>query len=119
MKRQTPSFILFILLFIFKISFSQTEAPFFGRQQFINGYEKQISGEVLPYFSVYQKYAKEALLTRCTDGNKIIEWETETIPADSKTNYIYFTWIMGHSCGTSSGARNFDLYINDVYTLTF
>lgn len=85
----------------------------------INGYSKTIQGEVLPYFSLYKKYAKEALLTRCTDGKKAIEWETDTIPANTKGKYAYFTWISAHSSGTSSGIRNFDLYLNDEPVLTF
>src|SRR5699024_193802 len=34
-------------------------------------------------------------------------------------HYAYFTWIAAHSSGSSSGVRNFDLYINDQYVLTF
>jgi len=86
---------------------------------YINGYEKTISGEVLPYFSLYRQYAKDALLTRCTDGKKVIEWETDTIPSNTKGAYVYFTWIAAHSTGTSGGNRNFDLFINDKQVLTF
>lgn len=97
----------------------QVQVPFFGQQLLINGYAKTLEGEVIPYFSVYPRFAKQALLTRCTDGRKWIEWETDRIPADIKGEYAYFTWIAAHSTGTSSGARNFDLYINDRYALTF
>lgn len=98
---------------------AQVEAPFFGRQRLINGYERSLQGETLPYFSVYPNYAKEALLTRCTDGKKVIEWETDAIPADLKGPFAYFTWIAAHSSGTSGGERHFDLFINDRYALTF
>lgn len=115
--------IRFVVLVIFSLIFHQTKAqietPFFGKKPFINGYEKAIEGESIPYFSVYSKYAKEALLTRCTDGKKTIEWETSPIPTDIKDEYAYFTWIAAYSCGTSGGIRNFDLYIDDVYVLTF
>jgi len=85
----------------------------------INGYSKAIQGETLSYFSLYRQYAKEALLTRCTDGKKVIEWETDPIPENIKGDFAYFTWIAAHSSGTSSGVRHFDLYINDDYVLTF
>jgi alpha-mannosidase len=113
-------FPLFVFLFLSAIQVvAQITVPVFGNQKFINGYEKSISGESIPYFSVYANYAKEALLTRCTDGKKTIEWETSVIPANTKGEYAYFTWISGHSSGTSSGERKFDVYINDNYALTF
>lgn len=87
--------------------------------QLINGFSKAIQGENIPYFSLYKQYAKEALLTRCTDGKKVIEWETDVIPEDINGDYAYFTWIAAHSSGTSSGERHFDLYVNDDYLLTF
>ncbi len=73
----------------------------------------------MPYFSVYPKYAREALLTRCTDGKKIIEWETDTVPANWDQPEICFIWIAAHSTGTNSGDREFDLYVNDKYCLSF
>ena len=85
----------------------------------INGYNKTISGEVIPYFSLYRKYAKDALLTRATDGKKVIEWQTDTIPKNTEGDYAYFTWIAAHSSATSSGVRHFDMYINDEYALTY
>lgn len=119
MQKSVRLVVLVISLLIFHQTKAQTETPFFGKKQFINGYEKALQGESIPYFSVYAKYAKEALLTRCTDGKKIIEWETSPIPSDLNDEYAYFTWIAAYSCGTSSGIRNFDLYINDAYALTF
>jgi alpha-mannosidase len=111
-------FFSFIFLLNFQ-AFAQVEVPVFGKQQLINGYAKTISGENIPYFSVYPDYAKEALLTRATDGKKAIKWETSPIPNDTKGDYAYFSWIAAHSTGTNSGNRNFDVYINDAYVLTF
>lgn len=93
--------------------------PVFGEQQALSGYAKAISGETISYFSVYPDYAKDALLTRASDGKKAIEWETAPIPANAKGPYVYFSWIAAHSTGTNSGERHFDLYINDKYKLTF
>lgn len=119
MKKSIQFVVLVIFLVLFHHTKAQTENPVFGKKQSINGYEKALEGESIPYFSVYSKYAKEALLTRCSDGKKVIEWETSPIPTDLKGEYAYFTWITAYSSGTSSGVRNFDLYINDAYVLTF
>ncbi|MFM9028437.1 MAG: hypothetical protein ACKOQ6_10635, partial [Bacteroidota bacterium] len=86
---------------------------------YFNGYASSINGEVLPYFSIYPKYAREALLTRCTDGKKPIEWNTDAVPEGTESDFITFRWIAAHSSGTSSAKRSLDLFINDVYSLTF
>ncbi|MBS7255766.1 glycoside hydrolase family 38 N-terminal domain-containing protein [Flavobacterium branchiicola] len=113
--------IVFALLLAFSVQslFAQKEVPFFGKINWINGFAKEISGENITYSSAFQDYATVALLTRTTDGNKTIEWETAPVPANSKDKYVYFSWVAGHSSGTSSGERNFDLYVNDEKTLTF
>ncbi len=100
---------------------AQVDLPVFGKQQVINGYAKDIEGEVLSYFSVYPEHATTALLTRCTDGKKAIAWETAAIPFVEResTQYFYFSWIAGHNSTTSGGDRSFDLFINDQLALTF
>lgn len=111
---------LYLLLHLSFLPFIISAQPFQNTDpQYINGYKRTISGETLSYFSMYRKYVKEALLTRTTDGRKAIEWETDVIPENISGEYAYFTWIAAHSSGTSSGARNFDLYINGEYALTF
>src|SRR4030095_14489900 len=119
MKKYKYASFLLIALVIYSSAVCQVFAPFFGKQHLINGYAKTIKGESIPYFSVYSQFVKEALLTRCTDGNKIIEWETDAIPDTLKGNYAYFTWIAAHSTATSGGIRHFDLYINGRCLLTF
>lgn len=99
--------------------YAQIDIPGMGTQTVLNGYTKTLQGEILPYFSVYPDYAREALLTRCTDGNKTIEWETAPVPAKAKGPYCYFSWIAAHSTGTSGGTRHFNLYVNDRLVLTF
>jgi hypothetical protein len=100
---------------------AQVELPVFGKQQVINGYAKDVEGEVLSYFSVYPEHATTALLTRCTDGTKAIAWETAEVPFSEResTQYFYFSWIAAHNSTTSGGDRSFDLYINDAKALTF
>ncbi|MBK8340896.1 MAG: hypothetical protein IPK99_13260 [Flavobacteriales bacterium] len=100
---------------------AQVDLPVFGKQDVINGYAKDIEGEVLSYFSVYPEHATTALLTRCTDGKKAIAWETAAVPFSEResTQYFYFSWIAAHNSTTSGGDRSFDLYINDAKALTF
>ena len=98
---------------------AQISIPGMDTQVVLNGYAKKVQGETLPYFSVYPDYAREALLTRCTDGQKVIEWETAPALPDPDEPYVYFSWIAAHSSGTSKGVRHFDLYIDDQLALTF
>ncbi|MBO9632523.1 MAG: hypothetical protein J7578_05350 [Chitinophagaceae bacterium] len=100
-------------------AFSQTNVPWLGAIQWINGYNRDISGEHISYFSIYPDHATIALLTRATDGNKSIEWETAPVPAKTKGPYVYFNWVAAHSSGTSGGPRYFDLYVNDQKLFTF
>ncbi|MBK7555936.1 MAG: hypothetical protein IPI55_15450 [Flavobacteriales bacterium] len=90
----------------------------------INGYAKDIEGEVLSYFSVYPEHATTALLTRCTDGKKAIAWETAPVPhwnvkQGSLYSAYYFSWIAAYNSTTSGGDRDFDLFIDDQKVLTF
>ncbi len=117
-KRYTWLLLILPVFFLSVGGYAQQPNPL-GNQDWLNGYSRTLQGEVLPYFSVYPKYAREALLVRCTDGKKSIVWETDPVPETATGPYVYFTWIAAHSTGTSGGDRNFDLSINDVPALTF
>ncbi len=113
---------LTVILFLAGVASAQVDLPVFGKQQVINGYAKDVEGEVLSYFSVYPEHATTALLTRCTDGTKAIAWETAMVPfypQDENIEYYYFSWIAAHNSTTSGGDRSFDLYINDAKAVTF
>ena len=43
---------------------AQIDIPVFGKQKLTNGYGKILEGEVIPYVSLYEKFVKNALLTR-------------------------------------------------------
>ncbi|HRH39372.1 MAG TPA: glycoside hydrolase, partial [Flavobacteriales bacterium] len=112
--------VLLSVLFLPTLLTAQVDLPVFGKQQVINGYAKDIEGEVLSYFSVYPEHATTALLTRCTDGKKAIAWETTALPLERRNlPYYYFSWIAAHNSTTSGGDRSFDLYVNDTKALTF
>ena len=112
-------FLFVCLLAILITGHSQITVPIFGKIEWVNGYAKEISGENIAYNSIYPDYASMALLTRCSDGKKVIEWETAPVPKTIKGNYVYFSWVAAHSSGTSKGNRNFDLYVNDQKLLSF
>jgi alpha-mannosidase len=101
-------------------STAQVDLPVFGKQHVINGYAKDIEGEVLSYFSVYPEHATTALLTRCTDGRRP-SLGRPPVPFSEResTQYFYFSWIAAHNSTTSGGDRSFDLFINDQLALTF
>lgn len=98
---------------------AQFNIPGYGMQSVIGGYQKDVEGEVLPYFSSYRQFAKEALLTRCTDGKKIISWTPDAVSENFKNDFCYFYFLAGHSTGTSKADRHFDFYINGEKYLTF
>lgn len=106
-----------ILFFITPLSAQFNPANILNKE-LLKGYVKDISGENIGYHS-FHPYATVALLTRVTDGNKTIEWETESIPAANNGKTVYFVWIAGYSSGTSTADRHFDLYINNQKALTF
>jgi alpha-mannosidase len=112
-------YILPVFLALSILSFAQTTAPYFGNIQWASGYSREISGENISYYSIFPEYATTALLTRCTNGQKTIEWETAPVPGNVKGKYVYFSWVAAHSSGTSGGIRHFDLYLNDEKLLTF
>ncbi|NML23056.1 glycoside hydrolase [Pseudoflavitalea sp. G-6-1-2] len=98
---------------------AQSNIPWLGNIKWITGYAHEVGGENIGYFSIYPDHAPIALLTRASDGNKTIEWETAALPASEKGPYVYFSWVAAHSSATSGGPRNFDLYVNDQKLLTF
>lgn len=107
-----------ILLLCIASASAQKTVPYLGKIEWINGFDQEIEGENIRYFSAFPDYATTALLTRATDGKKVIAWQTAPVPAKIKGPYVYFSWVAGHSTGTSSGDRYFDVYVNDAKLLT-
>ncbi len=107
-----------LIIFIFFSSISYSQKTYFSNNNILSGYNHKISGNDIEYHS-HEPNVNDALLTRCTDGNMAIEWNTQNIPLDFVDKEATFTWIAGYSCGTSSANRKFDLYINNELILTF
>lgn len=98
---------------------AQKTVPYLGKVDWINGYDHETEGESMRYYSAFPDYATTALLTRATDGHKVMAWETAAVPTRVKGPYVYFSWVAGHSSATSSGDRHFDLYVDGEKLLTF
>ncbi len=113
------SFLILAATMLTQNVLAQKDVPYFGKINWVNGFAKEITGENISYFSAFPDYATTALLTRTTDGNKVIEWETAPVPKNIKGKYVYFSWVAAHSSGTSGGSRNFDLYMDNKKLLTF
>lgn len=105
-------------LFTFE-SNGQKDVPYFGNIGWLNGYEQELSGENIRYFSALPGFANTALLTRTSDGKKTIEWNTTVVPAGYSKPYVYFAWVASHSSGTNREISHFDLFANDEKILTF
>lgn len=92
---------------------AQVNTKVFGPVKLQSGFEKAVFGEQIPYFSIYPDDAKIALLTRCTDGRKVIEWQTAPLSFSASDSFVYVSWIAAFSTGTSKSKRYFTLYLND------
>jgi len=90
--------------------------PCMGQQaDTLNGFEKKIAGEDINYFSPLHQFAPTALLTRC-NGEMPISWEAPAYPGPLQQ--VTYELLIGHSTGTSSANRNFDISLNGTYLFT-
>lgn len=82
----------------------------------VNGYGKDVSGEKINYHSCHPE-VNSALLVRCEDSTRFIEWETAAFPAGAEN--VTFAWIAGYASGTSSVDHTFHLFVNGKKLLSF
>lgn len=82
----------------------------------IPGFQQKISGEEIVYFSPYQRFANSALLTRC-NNNGAITWKASAY--SGKAKYVCYEVLIGHSTGTSSGERTFNISLNGKELLSW
>ncbi|MDP4184670.1 MAG: glycoside hydrolase family 38 C-terminal domain-containing protein [Bacteroidota bacterium] len=90
---------------------NEKKIPAAQKQDIVNGYGKDLHGEIIDYHSCHPE-ANSALLIRCQNNTDYIEWETE---AAQKTNdpFVTFAWIAGYASGTSSRDHQYQLFVND------
>jgi len=99
---------------------SQTKSEFinlkhFKSQRYLKGFARTISGQSFDYHSPHPD-VRAALLSRATDGNMAVEWETESLPSNYRELYATFIWIAGLGCNIAE--KKFDFFIDDEYSLT-
>ena len=100
-------------------SAQKKDSPVRQGDTMLQGYGKTVSGKDFPWYS-HVEYAKDALITRFGEGEKVTEWETETVPADLKSQYVTFVWIAGVSINHSGMiTMPVDLSVNGKKVLTF
>ncbi len=80
-------------------------------KDFLEGYHQNIGDNNFEYHSL-RKDINECLLTRSTDGNMSIEWETQAVPDDFKGKGASFVWLA--AMDLTEKANRFDVYVNDV-----
>ncbi len=81
----------------------------------LNGFQKKINGEEINYFSPLHQFAKTALLTRM-NGDMPISWESPVY--SGKHQLVTYEFLLGHSTGTSTGDRHFDVALNEQHLFT-
>lgn len=83
----------------------------------ISGYRDKLSGEEIRYFSPLHQFANTALLTR-VNGIMPISWEAPVY--SGKEERVMYELLIGHSTGTSTADRHFDVTLNDrpLFTIT-
>lgn len=96
-----PLFIALLFSILFYLSHLNAQSG-----QFVRAKE----GEVLKYWSPLHEFADSALLTRA-NGHSQIQFEADH--SKKKSSSYRFRFLIGHSTGTSSGARDFDVMLNN------
>lgn len=81
----------------------------------ISGYKEKITGEEIRYFSPLHQFANTALLTR-VNGNMPISWQAPVYSGQEER--ITYVLLIGHSTGTSTADRHFDVTLNDKFLFT-
>lgn len=107
-----------LLLFISLSGFSQFRVSSKGnpnRVDTLGGYEQKITGEEISYYSPLHQFATTALLTRA-NGEMPISWQAPIYKGNKET--VTYELLIGHSTGTSTGDRNFDVSLNGVKLFT-
>ena len=104
------------LTFLFTVHPSVSQPEPAGTR--VNGFAVKISGETMPYWSLYLT-SKPALITRALNGLQLIKWETDPVPEVIQDNNVCFQWMCAFSSGTARNSFHFDLYLGRRRSLPF
>ncbi len=81
----------------------------------LEGFSKSIGINDFIYHSL-RTDVTQGLLTRCTDGNMSIEWETQKTP-ENLAKGLWFTWIA--AVDMKGNGQKFNVFVNDVERFEF
>jgi alpha-mannosidase len=109
---------LFFTLMIlgFSANSIRSQSFFTADDYLVNGYANKLSGLDFEYQSCLPGL-RESILIRATNGNDLMEWETDPVPSQIKQTYATFVWIA--ALGSSPGVARMDLAINGVQCFSF
>jgi len=123
MNYRCAKYFLIVLFIIFQnIGYSQQKNQlkdqFEFAQKVINGFEGygiNIGENDFTYHSL-RNDKTDALLTRASDGNMAIEWETQALPKDFNAKSALFVWMAAMDI---TGKNNrFNVYVNGIKRFT-
>ncbi len=108
----------FTVLGISLLTACTTEIPFHdpAGEKYLAGYEKSISGEVLPYHAPLPDI-KDALLVRSMEREQYIAWETAPVPAVFSGDTVRFIWVC--AVDVNREQHRFDLFVDGEQVLGF
>jgi len=75
----------------------------------LQGFKEKISGEPIVYYSPLKEFAKNALLTRA-NGKMPILFKSPAYKGNAPV--VTYEFLIGHSTGTSTAERRFDVWLN-------
>jgi alpha-mannosidase len=107
--------VVFLVVFCDCISL-KAQTTFSYSSNFLSGFEKELSGETINYFTQGAQ-SIDALLVRSFDSKNFIEWETQPVPLENKNSVL--TFVMMASLQVTKDSHRFDIYLNDTKYFSF
>ena len=87
-------------------------------QSWFEGYSQLLAGTEAPYESHRSNGRRDpAVVVRTNDRNQSIEWQTQNLSVESKSERFRFLWTCGF--GSNQGIEPLDLYVNGEKRFSF
>jgi alpha-mannosidase len=106
-------------MMLYMLTFSSLEIDAQENFIIVNGFYKYIAGEEGDEDCSCTPNATTAMTIRCLNNEDSIEWETDQVPVDYVGKTVSFIWSGGYSTGTKDEEKNFSLYGNDNFLISF
>lgn len=116
----TKKLLVFVLLLGAEVSWAQKTENYWPTRanQFFQGFEVQVSGEVLDFLPGLTN-GQVALLTRAGNGTQSLEFQSSVIPSNYSDQYVSLVWSTALAQQLQEPAGSFTLYINNDKYFTF